>query len=195
MFLTRNNLDRQLALIGNNELQVKSHFQSVAMLVFYKHPLFLSCCHAQNKAKKCTTQNCVTIKEYEEQNEQLKKETNELKNKIADLNYKIAENKESIYDSAIQTQSTWLSVYGILFLLSGGVATFFGFKKLDEIENELDGKIVSKVNLEQDAIIERLFDSRVQEIMDKIESLEKKIQEEKSSILIEKNPSDRNAFE
>lgn len=165
------------------------------MLVFYKHPLFLSCCHAQNKAKKCTTQNCVTIKEYEEQNEQLKKETNELKNKIADLNYKIAENKESIYDSAIQTQSTWLSVYGILFLLSGGVATFFGFKKLDEIENELDGKIVSKVNLEQDAIIERLFDSRVQEIMDKIESLEKKIQEEKSSILIEKNPSDRNAFE
>lgn len=115
----------------------KALFSLLPCLFLISTLCFYHVAHAQNKAEKCTTQNCVTIKEYQEQNAQLRKEINELKDEIADLNYKIAENKEGIYDSAIQTQSTWLAVYGLSLVFGSGFMAWLGWGKINDIKASL----------------------------------------------------------
>jgi gas vesicle protein len=176
----------------------KALFSLLPCLFFISILCFCPVAHAQNKAEKCTTQNCVTIKEYQEQNELLKKETNEFKDEIADLNYKIAENKKDRFEAATSHLSLLTSIVTGFFTILGigfSYLIWFGYNNVKELKNEVKRDVEDQINGKISPIIEKFFDSQRKEIMTKIENLEEDIQKIKNPEGKETTSSDRNAFE
>lgn len=152
----------------------KALFSLLPCLFFISTLCFCHVAHAQNKAEKCTTQNCVTIKEYQEQNEKLEKNLNKLKNEFSDLKYRlsvekelnieviglkrqIADDKNEYYNTKINSLSFWVSIYGILFTIIFGILGIIGYKKITIfISKKVDSEIGNRIPKLLDDVAKRL---------------------------------------
>lgn len=73
---------------------------------------------------------------------------------ITELKRQIADDKKDYFDAKINTQSFFLSLYGLLIIFGGGVAAFFGFNKLSDMRVEIKDEVINFAKANMKSYIE-----------------------------------------